>query len=198
MFEIFKDSFEEVEDVKAPPKVVQLIATDLIAARKLFTDAVALKPNPEAKKRMSEAYKKMYKSLQDKKNWDVIEPALTRHMEAMLKSAGLSAMYRGSSEIQMDDALHAIRAVENWVRNLVRVADLVSQGDFQRRCDELDAYIRQSGGSVTSAQVYHRFKNWIIRDSKEIENVLTYLIQAGIVNREDSSGTIRYELNGSD
>ena len=198
MFEIFKESSEEVEDATVAPRVIQDLASDLVCARAFYPEAVILKPTAEAKKRMTVAYKKMYKSLQGKKNWDVIEPALTRHMEAMLKAAGICAMYRGGKEIVLDDALHAIQAVEGWVRNLVRVADLVSQGDFQRKCDELEAFLLLSGGSATGAKVYHRFKNWIVRDSKEIENVLTYLIQAGIVNRDDSGGNLRYALNGQE
>lgn len=196
MFEIFKESTEEVEDVTVAPKVIQNISGDLATARKFFDTPVALKPSNEVKRRTSQAYEKMYRSLQGKSNWDVIEPALTRHMEVMLKAAGISAMYRGSKEISMDDALHAIRAVEDWVKNLVRVADLVSQGDFQRKCDELEAFLRQSGGSATGAKIFHRFKNWIVRDAKEIDNVLTYLNQAGIVNRDESGGGIRYQLNG--
>lgn len=196
MFDIFKESSEEVEDASVAPSAIQGVSADLVTARSWFQEPVVLKPTTEAKKRMSDAYRKMYRTLQDKRNWDVIEPALTRHMESMLKAAGVCAMYRGDSKIDLDDALHAVRALEGWVKNLVQVADLVSAGDFQRRADELEAFLRQVGGTTSGAKIYHRFKNWIVRDSKEIENVITYLVQSGIINKDDSNGGIRYSLNG--
>lgn len=197
-FEIFKESAEEVKDVEVASPIIQEMANDLITARAGIESAVALKPTDEAKSRMNSAYRKMFKSLEGGKNWDVIEPALTRHMEAMVKVAGICALYRGDSVIELVDALHGIRAVEGWVHNLVRVAEMVSAGDFQRKCDELEAFLRQTGGSATGAKIFHRFRNWIVRDSKEIDNVLTYLVQSGIVNREEVNGGVRYSMNGSD
>lgn len=198
MFDIFKDSASEVHDASKAPQVVQEISADLIAARCQFKIAVALQPTEQARTRIAEAYKKMYKTLQREANWNILEPAVTRHAEAILKAAGLSAMYRGDDTITLWDGLHAIRQVEEWAKNLVRVAEHISVGEFQQRCSEAEAFIRQSGGSVSATKIYHRFGNWIVRDAKEIDNVLLYLVQSGIVNRDDSTGSIKYILNGDD
>lgn len=198
MFDIFKDSAGGVQDVETAPKVVRDIAADLVTARAHFRTPVALQPTAEAKARIAEAYRKMYKTLQREKNWNILEPAVTRHAEVLIKVAGLCAMYRGDSTIGLGDVLHAVKQVEEWAKNLVRVAEHITVGEFQQRCAEAEAYIRQLGGSATATKIYHRFGNWITRDAKEIDNVLTYLTQAGIVNRDDKNGGVRYELNGSD
>lgn len=200
MFDIFKDSAGEIQDVETAPKVVRDIAADLVTARAHFRTPVALQPTIEAKERIAEAYRKLYKTLQSEKNWNILEPAVTRHAEVFIKVAGLCAMYRGDSTIELEDVLHAVKQVEEWAKNLVRVAEHITVGEFQQRCAEAEAYIRQLGGSATATKIYHRFGNWITRDAKEIDNVLTYLTQAGIINRDDKSGggVVKYVLNGSE
>ena len=195
-YELFKDSSEEVQDHSEAPKQITEIASDLISAQPEGSGVVTLKPAPEVRARFAQANKEMNLFLEGKSNWDIIQPALIRHAEAMVKAAGLCALYRNDTVIEMGDALHAIKQLERWVKNLVQVADLASAGDFQRKADELEAFLRQTGGSATGAKIFHRFKNWIVRDAKEIDNVLTYLVQSGIVNRDESKGALRYELNG--
>lgn len=197
-FDLFNDSFEEAVEVLELPKPLRNLSADLVTIRASFAKPVMVKPTPETRKKFKGVYEKVHYSLVGHKDWDIIEPALTRHMESMLKAAALCAMYRGDTVIEEEDALHAILAVENWLKNLVRVAEQVGDGDFQKRCAEAEAYIRQLGGSATATKIYHRFGNWITRDAKEIDNVLTYLTQAGIVNRDDKNGGVRYELNGAD
>lgn len=200
MFDIFKDSAGEIQDVETAPKVVRDIASDLVTARAHFRTPVALQPTAEAKDRIAEAYRKLYKTLQSEKNWNILEPAVTRHAEVFIKVAGLCAMYRGDSTIELGDVLHAVKQVEEWAKNLVRVAEHITVGEFQQRCAEAEAYIRQLGGSATATKIYHRFGNWITRDAKEIDNVLVYLTQSGIVNRDDKTGggVVKYVLNGSE
>ena len=198
MFDIFKDSAGEVQDVETAPKVVRDIAADLVTARAHFRTPVALQPTAEAKERIAEAYRKLYKTLQSEKNWNILEPAVTRHAEVIIKVAGLCAMYRGASTIEVGDVLHAVKQVEEWAKNLVRVAEHITVGEFQQRCAEAEAYIRQLGGSATATKIYHRFGSWIVRDAKEIDNVLVYMVSSGILNREEASGGLRYTLNGSE
>ena len=197
MFELFKESSDEAESFEEAPAIIREISADLIGARAGIEQAVALKPTEAAKDRMSVTYKKAYNYLKNQKNWNIIEPALTRHVEAMMKCAGLNALYRGDTSVDLSDVLAAVEQLEEWLGNLVRVADMISAGDFQRRADELESFLRQTGGSATGAKIFHRFKNWIVRDSKEIDNVLVYLTQSGILNKVDHNGGVRYELNGT-
>lgn len=197
-FDLFSDSMDDVVDVVETPEIIRELAADLIGARAFIKEPIAVKPTPEVRARLVAANEAIKNYLKNGNNWDITQPALVRHAEVMLKIGALCALYREDDEIQMVDALHAIAQVETWVKNLERVAELISQGDFQRRCDELEAYLRQVGGSATGAKIFFRFKNWIVRDSKEIDNVLTYLVQSGIVNREEVNGGVRYSLNGQD
>src|SRR5690606_842103 len=130
-----------------------------------------------------------------RENWDIIEPAVTRHMEAVLKCSGIAAMYREDTRIELVDALHAIKAVEEWYKNLFRVADLISAGQFQRRATEIENWIIERGGAVTRPQLTRRFRNYIDKDMREIESILTYLVESGTINRDESGGRIKYELN---
>ena len=196
MFDIFKDSADRVTDVEIVPEVIQDIIADLNASVAWIDKPLVLKPTAEAAARMGEAYKAMYRMAEGRENWDIIEPAVTRHMEALLKCSGIAAMYREDMKIELVDALHAIKAVEEWYKNLFRVADLISAGQFQRRATEIENWIIERGGSVTKPQLTRRFRNYIDKDMREIESILTYLVESGTINRDETGGRIKYELNG--
>lgn len=194
MFNIFKDSANNVKDVEVVPEVIQNIISDLASSVAWIDKPLVLKPTQEAKLRMSQAYESMVKFAEDRENWDIIEPAITRHMEAMLKCAGIAAMYREDTKIELVDALHAIKAVEEWFRNLSRVADLISAGQFQRRAKEIENWVIEQGGTVTRSRIFHRFRNFIEKDSRELDSLLTYLLESGTINRDENG--LRYTLNG--
>lgn len=196
MFDIFKDSADRVTDVEIVPEVIQDIIADLNASVAWIDKPLVLKPTAEAAARMGEAYKAMYRMAEGRENWDIIEPAITRHMEALLKCSGIAAMYREDTKIELVDALHAIKAVEEWYKNLFRVADLISAGQFQRRATEIENWIIERGGTVTKPQLTRRFRNYIDKDMREIESILTYLVESGTINRDETGGRIKYELNG--
>ena len=196
MFDIFKDSADRVTDVEIVPEVIQDIIADLNASVAWIDKPLVLKPTAEAAARMGEAYKAMYRMAEGREHWDIIEPAVTRHMEALLKCSGIAAMYREDTRIELVDALHAIKAVEEWYKNLFRVADLISAGQFQRRAAEIENWIIERGGTVTKPQLTRRFRNYIDKDMREIESILTYLVESGTINRDESGGRIKYELNG--
>lgn len=197
MFDIFKDSAGRVENVEVKPVELQALAADLMSARGWIETPVALKPTVEAKERMAQAYKEMYSFWKGKKNWDLIEPSITRHVETMAKAAGICAVYRADEEIKLEDALHAIRQVEEWVKNLVRVAELISQGDFQRRVNEIEEWVKtRKNQRATRAQVFHQFKNVIQRDGRELDGYLQYLVESGSLNRDDANGAAAYVVNG--
>lgn len=197
MFDIFKDSAGKVENVEIKPVELQTLAADLMSARTWIETPVALKPTSEAKERMAQAYKEMYSFWRGKKNWDLIEPSITRHVETMAKAAGICAVYRADEEITLEDALHAIQQVEEWVKNLVRVAELISQGDWQRNVNAIEEWIKsRKNQRATRAQVFHQFKNMIQKDGRELDGFLSYLVESGSLNREDANGAAAYVVNG--
>lgn len=190
---------EDLDVFDESPEEVRKIAADLItsAAKVERGNPVALKGTPEVLKRLSNAYRDMFRKSENREHWDIVEPSVTRLMESMLKAAGICAMYRGDSTILMDDALHAIKAAEEWLENLHRVVAMISAGDWQRLCDEIEDWVRQRGGSASKAQILNRFRNNIAKDGREIDNYLNFLTESGILNRmESGGGAIKYEING--
>lgn len=188
---------EEVTMNSMPPEIEALVA-DLMSARAfLGGENVALKATKPALKRLGEAYKRMDKVAQTRQNYELTGPSVIRLKDTMLKCAGMCALYREDTQINEQDALHAIRAVEEWFTNLFIVADWVSEGDFQRNCAEIESWVRdQKGAKASGTRIKHRFKNKIVRDPRELDNYLTFLVESGILNREEENGVIVYVVNG--
>lgn len=178
---------------------VKKVVADLLEAR-MFTSG---KPTPlfatdEALDRLSEAHERMYMVASRRENWDIISPVITRLAETLRKCAGICAMYRSDSQIELVDALHAIQAVEEWFNNAFKVASTVSEGDFQRSCNEIESWIRdQKGMRATSTKIKYKFANLIKRDPRELDSYLTQLTESGILNRNEESGVAVYAINGS-
>lgn len=174
------------------------VAVDLAAAR-AFTGG---SPKPifaseEAYARMDKAHEQMYAVGSKRENWDVIEPVVTRLAETLKKCAAICAMYRSDDEIQVEDVLRALVAVEEWFENSFQVASLVSEGDFQRACRDIEEWVKgRKGGKASRAEIYHTFRNLIERDSRELDGYLTYLLESGSLNRKEENGTVKYEVNG--
>lgn len=187
----------DTEDFDEHPEVIKGIVSDLVEARS-FTGGkpVPIVAERDALDRMSEAYKKMYYLAQHRENWDIIEPSVTRLSETMRKCAAIAAMYRSSDTITMADALHAINAVEEWFATLFDVAGMISSGEFQKNASNIEQWIRSKGGTATRAAIFNRFQGIIKRDSRELDSLVTFLVESGAVNREEDGRGIRYALNG--
>lgn len=188
---------EPVDFDEVSPEVEEIVLDLVQAARMFGSNPRPILATPAALERMSLAYRRMYREAQKRENWDIIEPSITRLAETMRKCAALCAMYRGSEEIDIYDAYHAIDAVQEWYDNLFVVAAMISSGDFQRDANRIEAWIRQKGGRVTRARLYHQFGNLIAKDPRELDAKINFLVESGRINRKDESGKEpRYELNG--
>ena len=186
---------EIVEFDSMSPEVTDVALDLVMAARYAGGSPRPILSSDAALARMSEAYRKMYRDAQNVEGWDIIEPSITRLAETMRKCAAISAMYRGSGEINMTDALHAIRAVEEWYTDLFKVAEMISAGDFQRDCDAIMAWLSNRGGKATRTQILYAFRNRIQKDPRELDARLGFLVESGRINRDPKSGTIRYVIN---
>lgn len=187
------------ERVDFEETAVELVghATDLVVAVARHEKPTPLQPGEGVEDRLSEAYERMYRLSEKRENWHLVEPSLTRLSESMLKMAGLSALYRGDTTIQMEDALRSIGAMEEYFENLHRMAALVSAGQFQQRAEEIEAWVRGKGGKASRASIYHRFRGFIERSSRELDDLLVYLTESGSLNRvEGDRGAVSYEMNG--
>lgn len=179
------------------PKVVKDLAIDLMTSVAHFEHPVPLTPAEGVMARLSEAYERMHRLAEKRDRFDLTEPSITRLSETMLKAAGICAMYRSDSVIRMEDALNAIAAVEEWFGNLFQVVEMISAGDFQRDCNTIEIWIRARKGKTTKAALYHAFGNMIVRDPRELDMRINYLVESGILNREETANGVKYELNGA-
>ena len=195
-FKLKIDTSNKRVDYEEVPAPLMAHAMDVVMSNLHREKSVALMPHGGVMERLSEAYERMYRLSEGLDNWNLIEPSLTRLSESMMKMAGLCALYRGDDKIQMDDALRAVWAIEEYFTNLHTMADLVSAGDFQRNANAIEEFIKAKGGSATRAAIYHKFRGIIQKDSRELDSLLTFLCESGLINRKDDGKGVRYETNG--
>lgn len=100
-------------------------------------------------------------------NWDIINPSLVRLGVTVRKCATMLAVSDGRTTTELIDVLKAIEAAEEWVKNLMIVARQINASDFERNCDEVEAFVRSKDDKVKLEQVNRRFKAWRMRDLQE-------------------------------
>ena len=105
-------------------------------------------------------------------NYDIINPSLVRLGVTIRKCATLLAVSRGSIITELIDVLHAIGAAEEWTHNLLTVARQINASDFERACDDIEAFVREKGDKVKLEQVNRRFKSLRTRDLNEYVGAL--------------------------
>jgi hypothetical protein len=128
---------------------------------------------PEAADRMTRVKWEMANLIKKSDpNWDIINPSLIRMGVTIRKCATLLAVSDGRTETELIDVLCAIEAAEEWVKNLLIVAQQINASDFERNCDQVEAYIRSKDDRIKLELVNRRFKAWRVRDLQEAINAL--------------------------
>ena len=100
-------------------------------------------------------------------NYDILNPSLVRLGVTIRKAASLLALSDGRDKTELVDVLGAIHYAEEWVRNLVVVSEKISASDFERQCDEVEAFVKAKDGKIKMEMVNRRFKSWRMRDLQE-------------------------------
>ena len=101
-----------------------------------------------------------------------IEPSRQRLALSIWKAAILLAMYDRSDEVELHHVLIAIYYSENWFANLVRMAQSISESEWQRELDGLEAFIANKGGKVRFDEAFRRFGNKKKREFDEMIEAL--------------------------
>ena len=147
-----------------------------------------------AVKRMDKAWLEMYKKAQKHPKFDsVIEPSVQRLGETLWKCAALLAAYRGSDEIDMDDALVALKNVEVWYATLLKVSEEVS-GAYLRDANQMLGHIRKQGGRIGRRALVKAFGHLITRSQAELADRINYLVDSGQLRAVSDNGQSYYEL----
>lgn len=188
----------EIDSEKGAPPVTFDLAGDLLHAREQFPEPVKVWGTKEAVARLEKAHEDFDRGAQKQERYDALEPAITRlGRETIWKCAALLALYEGRTTFTLDDALSALLYAEEWYRNLLRVVETTSEGEFAGDAAEIEAYIHSQGGSVSEAALNHRFRSMIRYSPRELSDRIQFLVMSGRINREEKDRKVKYVLNGS-
>ena len=125
-------------------------------------------------------------------NWDIINPSLVRMGVTLRKCATLLAVSDGRKVTELIDVLKALEACEEWVKNLMIVARSINASNFERSCDEVEAFVRSKDDMVKLEFVNRRFKAWRVRDLQE---AIGALVSQGRIKEVSQSGAKWIAIN---
>lgn len=148
----------------------------------------AVKQSPEAKNRLSQARRDVFKPYADHRLADLLEPTLLRLGITMWKAAALVALSRGSRTIELDDALIAVRQMEEWVPNILRLIEGAAASEWTQQVEEVFSWVK-SKGSVSKALTYRRFND---RADFELDNLTKSLVNQKRIR--DNSKESKWEI----
>lgn len=197
----YRVSRSKASEDGAPAHCYQLVADLIMATRWLPPKPVQMNWEPAVEQRFIRAHRDMDRIAKTRERYTTTEPAVTRlGKETLWKCASLLALYRGEKVIRAVDALVALSYVEQWFNTLFQVVSAAGEGDFNKDCNDISAYVASNPKGVTEAQVYHRFRSMIVRNSKELDDRLDFLLKSGQIVRKTVEGKgdkSVYVINGS-
>lgn len=185
-------------DLNSTGKPIQVseLTYELSLLRKTFPAdrRISVKWTEPVRKRLDKAWKDMQRKAAKHPKFDsIIEPSVQRLRETLWKCAALLAAYRGSDEIDMEDALIALSHVETWFATLLRVSDEVS-GAYLRDARLMADYIRKHGGEVTRSALVKSFGHLIVRSRGELADRIDYLVESNQIRAVNREGVTSYEV----
>jgi hypothetical protein len=132
---------------------------------------------------------------QQRAEWNILEPSLTRLWESTRKAASLMALDDGRTEVELRDVVLAIVAAEEWLSNLFTIAEQISASAWAREVDEIEAFVIAKGGETTREVVMRKFA------SRHLRDLLTQLdsleAQGRIIPAEDKGRKLFRVVKGS-
>lgn len=111
---------------------------------------------------------------------EIVGTTTERMQITVLKLATIFAMDDRSTKVKMGHMLQAISFAGEWFDNAVTVASMVSESEWQRDVDKLEAFINQKGGKISYAMAYRAFKD---KRAFEFEEMVVALERRGVLNR---------------
>jgi len=104
--------------------------------------------------------------------YESIEPSRQRLALSVWKCAILLAMYDQSDEVRLKHMLIAIYYSEDWFANLTEMASAISNSEWQRDVDKLEALVMDKGGRIRYEEAYRKFNNKRKREFDEMVQAL--------------------------
>jgi len=144
-------------------------------------DTVPMRATPEAWTRYQQYEADVRKRAGETMYAEIIATTSERTVHATLKLAAILAMDEKARKIELSHMLHAIGYAGEWITNAITMASMVSESEWQRDVDKLEAFINNKGGSVSYAVAYRSFSD---KRPFEFEEMIAALEQRGVLTRE--------------
>lgn len=175
----------EMEDIQQADEqevvVKDLVLDNLVKA--LYNSVVYWQkkgaPNPRPVRMTQEALERFNQYKWDMGNYtemhpdaESIEPSRQRLALSVWKCAIMLAMCDQSDEVELKHLLIAIHYSEAWFMDLVRMASAISNSEWQRDVDNLEALVMDKGGRIRYEEAYRKFSNKRKREFDEMIQAL--------------------------
>ena len=182
-----------------PPVAYDIVSSLLMAVRSHKSAKTAMDWTEEAEDTLIRAHMQMDDLAQNRDGYETTGPAITRlGDETIWKCAALLALYRGDRVINEIDAMTAVYYAQTWFDTLFDVMEAMGDGEFARKMDEIETWIRRYPKGVTEPSLYNRFRGFAKFGSKDVREVVDYLLLSGriLVETGDRSKPTKYLVNG--
>lgn len=161
-------------DVYDPRQAAMML--DLVKRRGRVAPDLAMRFEPDALDRLNAFAHALHMACDD----EVLEAAVDRLRDSVMKAASLLAYYYGDSKIGMYPLLCAIAQGELWFEDLRRMLSEVSDSAFGGVLNEVEKFIAAGGNHQrTEAEVFRKFTF----RPQEFNEVIAALQKAGRVRR---------------
>jgi hypothetical protein len=112
----------------------------------------------------------------------ILVPSFQRMKTSIVKAASLLAMHDGTTTVTLKHLLPTLAQAELWFADMVRMAAEVSSSDFERKCDDLEGFIKAGKDSKQlEANVRRRFGKY---KPNEFDEIVRALQMQGRVRRD--------------
>lgn len=140
----------------------------------------------EAAKRMGKARWAILNHFQEFPQQEIYRPAVNRMNDIIWKVAALLALSEGHYVITEAHVISAIGYAEEWLENLITVAEGISETAFSRALEDIERAIAMSkGGELELGAVYRLRKG---EPTRYVDEYLTALKKQGRISEEHSGG----------
>jgi len=150
-------------------------------------DRIAMMMDSDALRRLSKAKWAINRMYQGHAQWDILEPALIRIGGNIRRVATLLAFQEKSNTITLRHTLLAIELGEEWLKNLVTMAELVSDSDWKRTTDSVFTFIQSKGQRTKREVVLRKFAGL---KPREMAEVFASLKDQGFIEERTENGSM--------
>lgn len=139
-------------------QIAATLRSNRLAVREYYKGEAPITRSAEADKRLQDACWALDREYTNHPLWEMIQPAIFRWRDNVIKASCLLAMDNRRTEVEVGDMLHALSSGEEWFTNMIRIITRLSSGQHERSCAEIYNYVTGRGGRVGVTSLYRKFQ----------------------------------------